>query len=316
MGQARAEAPSGAAARAPAEPARRRLGRQLRRGLLAAGLAALVLLPLVAWPYLTVFVIVVWLHAALATSYDLVARLGWIGPVQAAFFGLGAYGFALAARGGWPAALGLLVGALLALGLVLLVGALLLRLRGVAFGVGSLGLVVGLAQLARRAGGLTSGLAGLSVPGQADPRLAYWLALLLMAGGLAASAGLANRFSARQGRGSPEWAVLAAAAGLAGLAGGLFAWTLAYVDPDTVLGPETVLLPILMALVGGSGTLLGPTLGAVVVLVLHEWLWMNLGPLRGPLHLAVLGAVFVLVALAAPGGVIRSRPFRRLLGSG
>jgi branched-chain amino acid transport system permease protein len=56
---------------------------------------------------------------------------------------------------------------------------------------------------------------------------------------------------------------------------------------------------VLMAIVGGSGSLLGPFVGAGLILGLRNWVSTFF-----ELHLAVMGLVFMAVVIWAPGGVV------------
>ena len=72
---------------------------------------------------------------------------------------------------------------------------------------------------------------------------------------------------------------------------------------------------LLIAFVGGVGTLVGPIVGAVFYVLLKEVLAQSLVEL----HLLVFGALFILVVLALPGGLVevaarlrlRRRPVRQ-----
>ena len=74
-------------------------------------------------------------------------------------------------------------------------------------------------------------------------------------------------------------------------------------------GLETALMPITMAILGGSGLLIGPVVGVVFLSLVQEVLWTQLGVLR----LASLGLVLVLVGLFMPGGLVRLPPVYRHL---
>ena len=68
---------------------------------------------------------------------------------------------------------------------------------------------------------------------------------------------------------------------------------------------------MLMVIVGGAGTLLGPALGAGLVVFLR-----NLVSAYTERWLLVLGLIYVLVVLCAPHGMVgmlRARPLRRLV---
>ena len=55
-----------------------------------------------------------------------------------------------------------------------------------------------------------------------------------------------------------------------------------------------------MVYIGGTGTILGPIIGAVFFVVMKEILVLNVGEY----HLIVFGVLFVLVVLFLPGGII------------
>jgi branched-chain amino acid transport system permease protein len=95
----------------------------------------------------------------------------------------------------------------------------------------------------------------------------------------------------------------AIAGGLAGLAGALFATIDGYVTPD-LFGWKRSGLAIMMVVLGGTGTLFGPILGAVVFTGLEEVLKSAdlVGPLAQHWSLA-LGVILVALVLAAPRGM-------------
>ena len=55
----------------------------------------------------------------------------------------------------------------------------------------------------------------------------------------------------------------------------------------------------LMAIVGGSGTIIGPFIGAGVILGMRNWVSSFL-----ELHAAVMGLVFIITILWAPTGIM------------
>ena len=293
-------------------------------------LAALVAFPFVAGTYLTVFMVILFVHLVLAASYDLVGGYaGYINLGHASFFGLGAYGFGIAAARGWPVLASLAVAAFAAVALAVLVSFPLFRLRGVYFAIASFGLVVLMRQLALNLGDLTNGVAGMTIPVQYEPRLTYFLTLALSVAVLATSfaisrsrLGLAlacirDDEDVADGTGIDVFryklVVLAISAAYAGLIGALFAWFLIFINPDSVFGLEIALLPVVMAMLGGSGTVVGPLIGAVFVQVLQELLWTNIEIFRSHLHLATYGVILALVGLLMPNGVANTRPVRTFL---
>jgi branched-chain amino acid transport system permease protein len=87
------------------------------------------------------------------------------------------------------------------------------------------------------------------------------------------------------------------AAVLAGLAGMLHAWHNGIVTPGQ-MGLVTSAEALLMVILGGAGTIIGPMLGALVI-VLVEFL-VNRYTER---WVSVLGAIYILVVVAAPQGL-------------
>jgi branched-chain amino acid transport system permease protein len=85
----------------------------------------------------------------------------------------------------------------------------------------------------------------------------------------------------------------------AGLAGLLFAYFNRLISP-VYMGVGTSFLPMCMVIIGGSGTLFGPTLGAMVITFV-EYFSSLVTPERWPL---ILGGLFVVVIMYARGGIM------------
>ncbi len=92
-------------------------------------------------------------------------------------------------------------------------------------------------------------------------------------------------------------------AALAGLMNAL--WNL-NATPD-VLSVETTINALLMTIIGGVGTLVGPMLGAAVLQLLGYWLNDAFGP-RWPL---IIGVVYILLVLFLPYGMVGTWQLRR-----
>ncbi|MEM0443768.1 MAG: hypothetical protein QXJ73_06380, partial [Candidatus Caldarchaeum sp.] len=65
--------------------------------------------------------------------------------------------------------------------------------------------------------------------------------------------------------------------------------------------------PATMALFGGSGTVLGPVMGAIIITTAFEILFTSQLPVR----LTIIGALLVLVGLFMPRGLVGLAPLRR-----
>jgi branched-chain amino acid transport system permease protein len=84
-----------------------------------------------------------------------------------------------------------------------------------------------------------------------------------------------------------------------GLAGGGFAYYHVSYYFQFPFTPVWSLDMLTMVFIGGTGTILGPIIGAVFFVVMKEFLVLNVGEY----HLIVFGVLFVLVVLFLPGGI-------------
>jgi branched-chain amino acid transport system permease protein len=102
----------------------------------------------------------------------------------------------------------------------------------------------------------------------------------------------------------------------AGLAGGAFAFWYTSYYPQLPFGPQWTFDAMMMVYIGGTGTIVGPIIGAVFFVVTREQLalWLagvELEILGHPielreLHAAVFGLLFILVVLFLPGGLVEA----------
>jgi branched-chain amino acid transport system permease protein len=286
------------------------------------------LLPLASPPrYLVTVLTQMFVYAIFAMSLDLlVGYTGLASLGHAAFWGLGAYGTGLVARSVAPSApLALLAGAV-AGGLgAALIGAICVRAAGVYF----LMLTLAFAQMVYAAvfkwAWLTGGSNGLSgVPklqlpgvGTLDGAGVYELSLLMFAAALGALwlltraplghtlVGIRENEGRMRALGYDTYRyklVAFTVAGLfAGLAGALNVAYGGYVSPNDVFWTASGQVMV-MVIIGGLGTLLGPALGAVLVLLLQNL--VSSVPGIGDRWELIMGAVFVAFVLFGRGGIV------------
>jgi branched-chain amino acid transport system permease protein len=93
---------------------------------------------------------------------------------------------------------------------------------------------------------------------------------------------------------------LAVSTALVGLAGGAFAYYHVSYYPQHAFSPVWTFDAVLIAFIGGVGTIHGPILGALFFVILKEVLAVHVVEL----HLLIFGTLFVLVVLFLPGGLI------------
>ncbi|MDE3237741.1 MAG: branched-chain amino acid ABC transporter permease [Paracoccaceae bacterium] len=99
-----------------------------------------------------------------------------------------------------------------------------------------------------------------------------------------------------------------------GLAGVFYAQRYLYLDPGIAFGPTESVEALLVAIVGGIGTLFGPLMGAVVLHALSEGAQVALGSLPGA-NMVIYGTVLVLMVLFMPRGLASlTRPRSRRKG--
>jgi len=306
-------------------PLLRRLGGV---GLALVGLAPVVLgLP----DHLLYLATMTALLALLAQSWNLPAQAGLISFGHAAFFGVGAYASALLSQRGHVSPwLGLLAAAVAAAITGWLAARIAGDLPGPAFSLATLALAEALRVIALHWIGLTEGASGLvGIPGLPWPaiigaesprtaRILDYCAAAFLLGVLYAIAtwirrrpyGLALE-AIRQAEGRAgalgvntrrvKASVLILSAAFSGLAGGLYAHLFHWLDPTSVFGIHLSVMPLIMAMFGGTGTLLGPVVGAAVLYLANELVFQGLAP---GAHLWLYGAAIVLVMVALPRGIL------------
>jgi branched-chain amino acid transport system permease protein len=269
------------------------------------------------------FLLLTLLTITLAQSWNIVG--GYAGQVNlghAAFFGLGALVTRTLWIAGTPVLAAMVAGAAVAVAFALAVGGAAFRLRGAYFAIGTLAL----GEILRiTVGNTLPEISTLPTASIATYRLAgrYWLALALAALAVFAVAWLGR---SRLGLGLQairedeeaaeatgvgvlrlKLLALVLSTGLAGLAGGAFAYYHISYYPAHPFGPHWTFDAVLVTFIGGVGTLHGPILGAVFYVLLKEYLairWVDF-------HLLIFGALFVAIVLLLPGGLVEVGGFVR-----
>jgi branched-chain amino acid transport system permease protein len=262
------------------------------------------------------------MFVVLASAWNLVGGLtGYSSFGNVAFFGLGAYTCAVAVdvhRLHLPIAAGIVLAPVVPAAFAALVGLPLLRLRGHYFAIATLGTAVAVGEVVKNVEYL-GGATGLFPP---ILRQADLLFLYLMVGAAALTVvvtylvmrsrfgyGLVaireNEDAARVigvNATAHKVAAFALAAALTGLAGGIFAVWNSFVNQELAFSLDFNIQMILMAVVGGAGTLFGPVVGAIVLEVLIQ-------TLAGRSDVAVyaqigLGLLLAITVIFVPRGIV------------
>ena len=85
-----------------------------------------------------------------------------------------------------------------------------------------------------------------------------------------------------------------------GVAGAIYASWVNYIDPPDVFDVLISVKPMVMVLLGGLGTIFGPAIGAVILLLFEELVWRNFLTI----HAAALGIIIVVLVLFLPNGLL------------
>ena len=274
--------------------------------------------------YLVYFLYTTFIYVALAQGWNLAG--GYTGQVslgQHAFFGIGCYTTAILWRVkaiGYFSPMGMILSGAGATILAIMVGLLLLsKLRGDYFALGTLGLGEILHVVAINGGSLTQGPMGINLPSDAYISMTYYyfialaiavLTLIVVLVMTRSSIGLAmvairenEVAAAANGVAVLKYKVIAFAAGafVTGLCGSLDAYYTFHVDSAGAFNLDWVIIPILMTILGGAGTILGPILGAFILSGIFELANM----LMPQLHPIFSAAFIVLVTLFLPDGLMK-----------
>jgi len=272
------------------------MSRGLQLALLLAVAAILVLAPLGLQRY-GIYILTLWLVTAVAAlGVNLI--VGYAGQetlAQAAFLGIGAYTTALLTQAGLPFGLAFFAAGTISFIVGLLIGFPALRVQKHYLAFVTLAFSVFVWLVIRNEEWLTGGVMGIrdiERPTIAGLKLRpaayfYWFVLAVVAvltfvmwwlvrspWGRAFTALRENPIRAESiGVDVRSYKLLAFAIGSAygGFAGALYAPLVEFIDPAPfALGPS--LLFLLMVVVGGAGSFLGPFVGAAVAVLLPEWL--------------------------------------------
>ena len=290
-----------------------------RLSLLGLILALLIVLPLVMDLGSNVMNVMVtlFIYIILAQSWNLIG--GYTGQINlgiVAFFGISTMVTHFLWKAGAPIYLAIPAGSLSSAVLAALIGLPTLRLRGMYFAVGTLALAQAAQTIVANIFTRTVAMPGsFAITYSLTPR--YYLGLGLMVVTMAivyavtrSKMGLAmvairdDELAARvTGVRVFKYKVLALliSAALAGLAGGLYAYVrLSFWQISTVFSAAWTFDALLSVVVGGAGTLFGPVIGSIFLVVLSE-IFANT---MGQAHLIIFGFLFILVVLFLPQGLV------------
>ena len=298
----------------------------------AVAAVALALVPLwVQSPYALHIFILLFLAIALGESWNIIGGFaGQYSVGHSAWYGLGAYGaFILLQRKAIAPWFGVWVAVAAAVIIAVVVGWITFRLRGPYFVLASIAVaeIIRLAALNWKE--LTNGAEGI-LAADAPPlrlggtvitdwnsktpffymglamalfciavnflvkrsKLGYYLQAIREDQDAAHSLGIPLTLSKNT--------ALAISAACTALAGSFAAFYVGFIEPQGVFGIEVSIQMVLTCIIGGIGTVAGPVIGAVVVVLLSEALRASLSSA----HLLVYGVLVIIVILTMPDGFV------------
>jgi branched-chain amino acid transport system permease protein len=277
--------------------------------------------------YFAYYLFLVFCYIAVSQGWNLIA--GYTGQISLgthAFFGLGAYTTGIiwlrdiTKTGYYFDPVLMVLSGLVPVILAIIIGIpLLSRLRGDYFAFGTLGVGQIVTVIFIKARHVTGGADGLHLPSTVFESMKpyYWTSLLLAFFAtvvvyviIRSRVGLALRAikedetaAAAHGIHILKYKIFAFAvsAFLAGLCGSLYGIYLFHINPDSVMNLNNwMFYPLLMCVLGGNGTIIGPIIGAFFITALFSFGDVYF---KGT-HPIVSGLLIILVMRFMPGGLI------------
>jgi branched-chain amino acid transport system permease protein len=256
------------------------------------------------------------LLAVLAQGWNIIGGYaGYASFGNSVFYGLGSYGVAIAmVQWELPFAFGLAFGVVMAVIFAFLLGLPVLRLRGHYFAIATLALAQVMIAIVSNVG-IAGQNIGLVLPPLNNDPLFYELALgLLVVTTLTIFWLTRSRFgfgliaireneegAAVMGVNTTLYKVLAFALSgvFSALAGGIHAYWITFLDPESAFDISLNVKMIIMAVFGGPGTVLGPVVGALTLTTVSEFLSSEVTSVAG----LFFGIVVVAAVVLMPRGL-------------
>lgn len=301
----------------------------IQMALLFAAFVILALLPQITSGYALTLLIDILKFAVLTVAWVVFSGpTGYMSLATAAFYGLGFY-IAAVFSGTIPFPLLIVLAGAIAFLVALGVGALTLRLRGVYFAIFTFALVLLVQNVVLEVERVVTQTRGRFVETVSTEGVYYAIFIVFVLTMVTAVLIRRSRYGlALQSIGEHEEAAahsginvvwtkvltFAASAVFMGMAGAIIATRRTYIDPYIAFNLNTSFLPVLMAMFGGMGNLVGPVLGAALFTYIGEILLTRFPDL----YMLIFGVVLILAILFMPNGVLglAQKAWRRMKGGG
>jgi branched-chain amino acid transport system permease protein len=291
---------------------------QIRKGLIGVILVGMLgSLPFLTTGYTINFLLIIFYWIGLSGCWNFMSGYtGYIDFGSAAYVGVGSYvAGILILKSGLGIIPAVLIAGLSTLALALIIGWPTLKLKGAYFAIATFALAETLKQVTEEWNSLTGGGSGLTYPVRLDDLTYYWIYLGL-AGlvigmtyltdgskvGYAAKAICQDEQTAARFGINTRWIKVRTygqSAFFMGLLGALEASRIGYITPVDVFNVHITIKMIIMSLLGGMGTVLGPVIGAGFLQIVEE----TLGTTFLNWYLVFMGILIVLVIMFMPRGI-------------
>jgi len=296
------------------------MAKAIRLILFAAVVAGLLVLPRFVSSYKLLTYTTVLCLALMAQGWNFIGGYtGYAAFGNVAFFGIGAYTTGLLMLSKWhfsffPA---VFAGALLSAFVATVIGLPVLRLKGHYFAIATLGVAEAFREIAGSWDSVTEGATGIDLPVRSDSTFFYYTALGFVILGVFVTFWLERSkigygwVAIREDQDAARMlginttifkvAAFALSAVFASLAGGITAYQNIHVAPNDFFKIEYTLQMIIACVIGGTGTVWGPLLGAAVYQLLSTYIWSHFLEL----HPTVLGAIIIFFIVFLPRGLMQ-----------
>lgn len=273
--------------------------------------------------YIIQVAILIGIYSILTLSLNYaVGFTGLLNLGHVAFFGIGAYASALLAINGFPLWLSILCGAIVAMIAGMLLALPTTRLKGDYLALATLGFAFIMGSVARNWVDLTRGALGIpGIPKIAHENNVILIVILTVAVisylvfwrisksrfGKTCEAVRDDELAAKMlGKDTfmHKVAALGISAFFAGIAGGLYAHVITFIDP-TIFGIGDLILLFSMMIVGGLASVKGAAVGTIILFVIPESLrFVHLpSSVLGPMREIIFALILLLVLIYRPRGI-------------
>jgi branched-chain amino acid transport system permease protein len=289
--------------------------------LLMIGIIFFIFLPHFVSGYWVRVVTTIFMYAVISQGINLMSGyMGYLPFGNAMFFGTGAYVTAIGMSKGLSFLVVVPLAAIAAILLSIVLGLPVLRLRGHYFAIATIGMSGALLSVVQNATEITGGAMGTTLPIiNKSPEITYnyfYLAMLalMVITSLTVYLVIKSRFGfgIRSIKANEEaansmginttyhkviaWAISAL---FTSIAGALYAYWMSFIGPEEVFDVMIAVNTIVIMLIGGAGSILGPIIGAFVIELFAEVVWSTFLEY----HLAVLGIIIIVIVFFVPKGI-------------